>query len=174
MRISEIMAGRLSQYLEFRLGTGLVEDEYLYLHEKWYEITEISGGRVLGSPAGAPISADRELEVKPENLYVVMPAGAPIRFWCGQPHLNDWPDSELIYVEEAYCGVGSSRGVNTSKRLHGLFLLQRDPENGEEYYAPLDPGEQGIPAEWTLHPDRSRIVSWRPITASEILKAVIE
>lgn len=41
MRISEIPAGRLSQHPEFRLGTDLMADAYLYLHEKWYEITEI-------------------------------------------------------------------------------------------------------------------------------------
>lgn len=172
MSIRERVADELSPYLEFRSGEALVEGEYLYLDSKWYEIVEISESQVLVSPAGAVTAANLKIEIDPANLYVTLLADAPIRFRSGQPYLVDLPDSELIYVDEAYCRYTPSGAANTSKRLHGLFLRQWDPEEGRELYRPLDPGEQGIPAEWILDPERSLVVSWRPVKASEILEVI--
>lgn len=172
MSIRERAADELSPYLEFRSGDTLVADGYLYLHEMWYEIVEIAGNRVLGSLAETSTPSDLGIELDPENLYVTLPADAPVRFRRGQPHLADWPDSELIYVDEAYCGNSLSGTANTSKRVHGLFLRQMDLEDGTECYCPLNPGEQGIPAEWILRPDRDPVVSWRPVKASEILEVI--
>ena len=172
MTRSEDVADEASQYLEFRRGAELEEGGYLYLRDKWYEVVEISGNTVMGGPVGASTYPDLRIDIDPESLYVTMPADAPVRFRRGQPHLVDWPDSELIYVEEAYRMDTYTRAANTSKRLHGLFLRQRDFEEGSECYVPLGPEEQGIPAGWILEPDRSLIVSWKPVSVSEILKEV--
>lgn len=174
MSCLENWLSEISEYLEFRRGADLEEDSYLYLHEKWYEILETGGSWALGSLAGAPHYLDRKLEVEPERLYVTIPPSSPVRFWCGQPLSTTWPDKDLIYVEEAYRRVRPGHGVDTSEKVHGLFLRKWDAEEGTSYYAPLDSARQGIPDAWILDEDLDLIVSWRQITTAAILKAAGE
>lgn len=162
----------LSEYLEFRRGADLKEDSYLYLNDKWYEILEIDGSWALGSPSGTPHYSDLKLEIKPERLYVTIPADAPVRFLHGQPCETLWPDQDLIYVDEAYVRADHCHGLDAAERVRGLFTRRQEPEEGRHFYAPLDPEEQGIPAGLVLDSDTALLVSWRPVRVSDVLRAV--
>ncbi len=172
MSRSDNRLAALSEYLEFRRGADLEEDSYMYLHEKWYEIKEIDGSRVLGSLAGYSRRTDLGIEVEYERLYVTIPAGTPLQFRHGQPRGTQWPNKDLIYVEAAYRRARAGRSAGTSERVHGLFLRKWDVEDGRSHYIPHDPEGQGIPDTWILDEDQDMVVSWRPVTAAEILGAV--
>ncbi len=172
MSCSENWLEEISEYLEFRRGADLEVDSYLYLHEKWYEIMEIDGSWAMGSPAGTTHYSDLRLDLDPESLYVTIPPGAPVRFQSGQPYDAKWPDKDLIYVEEAYRRARAGHASGTQETVSGLFLRKWDAEEGSSYYAPLDPAGQRVPDTWILDEDLDLIVSWRPVTAAAVLKAV--
>lgn len=174
MSCTENWLDEISEYLEFRRGADLEEDSYLYLHEKWYEILEIDGSWALGSLAGTTHYSDLKIEVEAERLYVTIPTSSPAQFWGGQPLSTAWPDKDLIYVEEAYRRVRSGHSIDTSEKVRGLFLRKWDHEEGTSYYAPIDSARQGTADALVLDEDLDLIVSWRQITAADILKAVGE
>lgn len=172
MRFQESPLSELSEYLEFRRGADLEDDSYLYLHEKWYEIVEIAGSRVLGSIAGCHRYDDLGIEIHPDRLYVTIPDGTPVQFRDGQPLGTRWPDKDLIYVEAAYPCAGQGLAVDSEERVRGLFLRTWDVEEGRSCYAALDPTEQGFRGPVVLDEDWATIVSWRPVPVAAILEAV--
>lgn len=162
----------LSKYLEFRRGADLEEDSYVYHLGKWLEILEVDDRWARGDIAGAPRYQDQVIHLEPDRLYVTIPADSPIWFRNGQPCEELWPGQDLIYVEEAYPRTDAGPSVSAGEKMHGLFLRRYGPEEGSSYYTPLSPEEQEVPRTWILDPDTTLLMSWRPVFAAEILKAV--
>lgn len=102
----------------------------------------------------------------PDDLVGYADEGAGLQFQEGVMLDVLWPVGDLIYVADARCrGIGN----DPEERVHGIFVLRFD-EDGDSYYAPVDPEYlPGVSSSGLLSPYRDLILDWRPVDVAALL-----
>lgn len=121
---------------------------------------EIAGPSDSRNPETAVLDGDED------SLVVTASAISGLQFQGGTLLDVPWPDCDLIYVENARRGCGSS----LEERVYGVFV-RRYGHGGEPYYALADPERQlGAASGGFLFQGRDLILAWEPVDVAALLK----
>ena len=169
----------LSQYIFLKRGSDIVADSIVYRGDCWWKVlgngTTMESEILYAEKAGST-SYDAEevkLPIDEAQAYLTVLEGAPLQFRDGNLISTEWPDKDLIYVDKAYRKAVSQRDDTFEKNeVYGLFARRYDAD-GDCYYAPVEPEDQGIAKDWILSEGLDLILEWRPVDIGAVLREAI-
>lgn len=153
-----------------RLGDLAYDGGYVLHDSSWWRVVgpaspggvdlEIAGPDDTLHPRTAVLRGDQDA------LVVYAAEWSGLQFQEGVLLDTRWPVGELIYVADARC---RGAGNYPDEKVYGIFSLRFD-EDGDSYYAPVDPEFQpGVASSWLLSPYRDLILDWRPVDVYDLL-----
>lgn len=169
----------LSEHIFRKLGSDIIADAIIYHDDCWWKVlgNGFSGGTdiIHAEKAGSARYGAEEvtIPIDDDKLYLTIPEGAPLQFHDGDLLSVEWPDKDLIYVDRALRKAATKRdGVFEKDEVHGLFARRYDSD-GDCYYAPVEPEDQGIDKRWMLMEHYDLILEWRPVNIAAVLREAI-
>ncbi len=153
-----------------RLGDVISGEGYVLHNSVWWRVLGPAGLKGIDLEIAGPRDPlnprTSTLLGSPRELVVYVDEGAGLQFQEGVLLDVPWPVGGLIYVADARCrGIGN----DPEERVHGIFVLRVD-EDGDSYYAPVDPEHQpGVSPSWLLAPYRDLILDWSPVDVYDLL-----
>ena len=165
----------LSEYILLKRGRDIIADAILYHGDCWWKVlgngTEMGREVLYVKKAGGAVLGAEEVKIPIDDAkaYLTVMEDAPLQFRDGDLVSTEWPDKDLIYVDKALRKSGPGRdGAYEKGEVHGLFALRYD-RDGDRYYAPVDPEDQGIDSGWILMEHYDLILEWRPVNLAAVL-----
>lgn len=169
----------LSKYIFLKRGSNIIADAIIYHGDCWWKVlgngTTMESEILYAEKAGNLRYDDEEVTIPIDDAktYLTVLEGAPLQFRDGYLISTEWPDKDLIYVDKALRKAATTRdGVFEKDEVHGLFARRYDSD-GDCYYAPVEPKDQGINANWMLMEHYDLILEWRPVNIAAVLKEAI-
>lgn len=169
----------LSQHIFLRRGSDIVADEIIYHGDCWWKVLgngSSNGSEVLYAEKAGGAEYDVEevtIPLDDAKTYLTVLECAPLQFRDGELISTGWPDKDLIYVDKALRKAAPKRdGVFEEDEVHGLFIRRYDSD-GDCYYAPVEPEDQGIDKRWMLMEHYDLILEWRPVNIAAVLREAI-
>lgn len=169
----------LSQYIFLKRGSDIIADAIIYHGDCWWKV--LGNGTTMESEilyaekaGGAEYDAEEvKIPIDDAKMYLAVLKGSPLQFRDGDLISTEWPDKDLIYVDKALRKAVTKRdGIFEKDEVHGLFSRRYDSE-GDCYYAPVEPEDQGIDKNWMLMENYDLILEWRPVNIAAVLKEAI-
>nr|DAK24372.1 MAG TPA: hypothetical protein [Caudoviricetes sp.] len=169
----------LSKYIFLKRGSDIIADAIIYHGDCWWKV--LGNGTTMESEilyaekaGGAEYDAEEvKIPIDDTKTYLTVLEGAPLQFRDGSLISTEWPDKDLIYVDKALRKAVSKRdGIYEKAEVHGLFSRRYDSD-GDCYYAPVEPKDQGIDRNWMLVEHLDLILEWRPVNIAAVLKEAI-
>ena len=169
----------LSQHICLKRGSDIIADAILYHGDCWWKVlgngTTMESEVLYAEKAGS-LRHDAEevtIPIDDDRTYLTVMQGAPLQFRDGDLISTEWPDKDLIYVDKALRKAATKRdGVFEKDEVYGLFARWYDSD-GDCYYAPVEPEDQGIDKRWMLMEHYDLILEWRPVDIAAVLKGAI-
>lgn len=175
----DIRLSDLSKYVFLKRGSDIIADAIIYHGDCWWKVlgngTSESGDVLYAEKAGSLRHDAEEVTIPIDDVrtYLVVLEGAPLQFRDGDLISTEWPDKDLIYVDKALRKAATKRdGVFEKDEVHGLFA-RRYGSDGDCYYAPVEPEDQGIDSHWVLMESYDLILEWRPVNIAAVLREAI-
>lgn len=169
----------LSKYILLERGSDIVAGAIIYRGDCWWKVlgNGTSGGREFlyaGKAGGAEYGAEEvKILIDDSKIYLTVLEGSPLQFSEGDLIPTEWPDKDLIYVDKALRKAVSKRdGLYEKDEVRGLFSRRYDSD-GDCYYAPVEPEEQGIDSNRVLVEHLDLILEWRPVNVAAVLAEAI-
>lgn len=177
--VSDSQLIALSKSIFLRRGSDIVADAIIYHGDCWWKV--LGNGATAESEilyvekAGSTEYDVEEVKIPIDDAktYLTVLEGSPLQFRDGDLISTEWPDKDLIYVDKALRKAATKRdGVYEKDEVHGLFSRRYDTD-GDCYYAPVEPDDQGIDRNWLLVEHLDLILEWRPVNIASILSEAV-
>ena len=169
----------LSEYIVLKRGSNIIADAIIYHGDCWWKVlgngTTVESEILYVEKAGSTEYAAEEIKIPIDDTktYLTVLEGSPLQFRDGDLISTEWPDKDLIYVDKALRKAVSRRdGVFEKDEVRGLFSRWYDSD-GDCYYAPVEPEDQGIDKDWMLVEHLDLILKWRPVNIAAVLREAI-
>ena len=169
----------LSKHIFLKRGSDIIADAIIYHGDCWWKVlgngTTMESEVLYAEKAGGAEYDAEEVTIPIDDVktYLTILEGAPLQFRDGDLISTEWPDKDLIYVDKALRKAVSKRdGLYEKDEVHGLFSRRYDTD-GDCYYAPVEPEDQGIDKNWMLVEHLDLILEWRPVNIAAVLKEAI-
>lgn len=169
----------LSRHISLKRGSDIIAGATIYRGDCWWKVLE--NGTTMESEVlyaekagGAEYDAEEvKIPIDDTKTYLTVMEDAPVQFRDGELISTEWPDKDLIYVDKALIKAVSKRdGLYEKDEVHGLFARRYDSD-GDCYYAPVEPEDQGIGRNWILVEHLDLILEWRPVNIAAVLQEAI-
>lgn len=169
----------LSKSIFLMRGSDIIADVIIYHGDCWWKVlgngTTMESEVLYAKKAGS-LRHDAEevtIPIDDAKAYLTVPEGAPLQFRDGDLISTEWPDKDLIYVDKALRKAATKRdGVFEKDEVHGLFVRRYDSD-GDCYYAPVEPRDQGIDKGWMLLEHYDLILEWHPVDIAAVLREAV-
>lgn len=169
----------LSKSIFLRRGSDIITDAIIYHGDCWWKVlgngTAVESEVLYAEKAGSLRHDAEEVKIPIDDAktYLTVLEGAPLQFRDGDLISTEWPDKDLIYVDKALRKAATRRDrVFEKDEVHGLFARRYDSD-GDCYYVPVEPGDQGIDKGWMLLEHYDLILEWRPVDIAAVLREAI-
>lgn len=169
----------LSQSIFLKRGSDIIADAIIYHGDCWWKVlgngTTMESEVLYAEKAGSLRHGAEEVKIPidDDKTYLTVLEGAPLQFLDGDLISTEWPDKDLIYVDKALRKAAANRdGVFEKDEVQGLFARRYDSD-GDCYYAPVEPRDQGINSNWILVEHLDLILEWRPVNIAAVLREAV-
>lgn len=175
----DIRLSGLRKHIFLGRGSDIVADAIIYHGDCWWKVlgngTTAESEVLYAEKAGSTKYDAEEVKIPIDDAktYLTVLEGAPLQFRDGDLISTEWPDKDLIYVDKALRKAVSRRdGAFEKDEVHGLFSRRYDTD-GDCYYAPVEPKDQGINSNWLLCEHLDLILEWRPVNIAAVLAEAV-